>query len=86
VASDRVGALPGLARKLPHYGKYGYLGFEGPEPTNVAKGEWLVARSPLSILVKQPDGQVVDVPRATLATRRALTGAGEASVSGSTTK
>jgi hypothetical protein len=73
VACDRVEALPGLARKLPHYGKYGYLGFEGPEPTNVAKGEWPVVRSPLSLSVKQPDGKFVDVPRARLAARPALT-------------
>lgn len=72
VACDRLDALPGLARKLPHYGKYGYLGFEGAEPTNVLKGEWPVVGSPLSVLVKQPDGSVNDVPRARLKTRRAL--------------
>jgi hypothetical protein len=82
VASARVEALPGLARKLPHYGKYGYLGFEGPEATNVVKGEWEVARSPLSIAVKRPDGHAVEVPRARLAPRRALTAAGTFSGSG----
>lgn len=41
-------AIPGLARKLPHYGKYSYLLFEGDEPTNVAKGEWSTGSSPLS--------------------------------------
>lgn len=40
VASDTAAALPGLARKLPHYGKYSYLAFEGGEPVNVAKGRW----------------------------------------------
>lgn len=74
VGCDRVEALPGLARKLPHYGKYGYLGFDGPEPTNVVKGEWEVVRSPLSIAVSQSDGHAVDMPRARLAPRRALTG------------
>jgi hypothetical protein len=72
VACDRLDALPGLARKLPHYGKYGYLGFEGDEPTNVHKGEWPVVRSPLSVPVKQPDGSVQEVPRAKLEPRRAL--------------
>ncbi|MFZ5876565.1 MAG: M1 family metallopeptidase [Nitrospirota bacterium] len=72
IGCDRVAALPGLARKLPHYGKYGYLGFEGNEPTNVLKGEWPVVRSPLSVPVKQPDGSSIDVPRATLAPRRPL--------------
>jgi hypothetical protein len=75
VACDRLDALAGLARKLPHYGKYGYLGFEGAEPTNVLKGEWPVVRSPLSVPVKQPDGSTTDVPRARLEPRRALVAA-----------
>ena len=33
-------SIPGLIRKLPHYGKYGYLVFKGNEPENVAKGTW----------------------------------------------
>lgn len=40
-------AIPGLVRKLPHYGKYGYLAFEGDEPTNIAKGQWPIINSPL---------------------------------------
>jgi len=32
LASTRGDALPGLGRKLPHYGKYSYLAFEGEEP------------------------------------------------------
>ncbi|MCB9063501.1 MAG: hypothetical protein H6622_18410, partial [Halobacteriovoraceae bacterium] len=40
-------AIDGLVRKLPHYGKYSYLGFEGDEPTNIAKGQWAVINSPL---------------------------------------
>ncbi|KPK40233.1 MAG: hypothetical protein AMJ69_03210, partial [Gammaproteobacteria bacterium SG8_47] len=32
LASDSPAALPGLARKLPHYGKYSYLAFSGDEP------------------------------------------------------
>jgi hypothetical protein len=49
VAADNVAALPGLARKLPHYGKYSYLGFVGDEPENTLKGQWPVTASPLSI-------------------------------------
>lgn len=79
VACDRVEALAGLARKLPHYGQYGYLGFEGREPTNVAKGQWPVIHSPLSVPVKQVDGGIPDVPQGTLAARRSLTEAGDAS-------
>ncbi len=47
VATDVEAALPGLARKLPHYGKYSYLAFAGPAPDNVAKGEWAATASPL---------------------------------------
>jgi len=72
LAADRAAALPGLGRKLPHYGRYGYLGFEGDEPTNVVKGEWRVANSPMSMLVVQPEGGTITVPMATLAPRRAL--------------
>jgi hypothetical protein len=71
LAVDRVAALPGLARKLPHYGKYGFLGFEGDDPTNRVKGEWRIARSPMSVAV-EPTGGVSDVPMGALAPRRAL--------------
>ncbi len=40
-------AMPGLARKLPHYGKYSFLAFEGDEPSNIIKGQWPVIDSPL---------------------------------------
>jgi aminopeptidase N len=46
-AIDRADAISGLVRKLPHYGKYSYLAFEGEEPTNVVKGQWDVLDSPL---------------------------------------
>ena len=41
-------AVPGLLRKLPHYGKYSYLVFEGDEPANIEKGQYPVVHSPLS--------------------------------------
>jgi len=47
IALDTKEAIAGLVTKLPHYGKYSYLGFEGAEPVNVAKGEWPVLNSPL---------------------------------------
>ncbi|MCU0304668.1 MAG: M20/M25/M40 family metallo-hydrolase [Thermoanaerobaculales bacterium] len=47
VAADPVAAIPGLARKLPHYTRYSYLGFAGDEPANVAKGQWRPLSSPL---------------------------------------
>ncbi len=37
-----------LARKLPHYGKYGYLVFAGPEATNTLKGNWRVSETDLA--------------------------------------
>ncbi len=49
LAADSADALPGLARKLPHYGRYSYLGFTGTEPDNVLKGQWPVVNSPMSI-------------------------------------
>ncbi len=49
VAAAAPEALPGLGRKLPHYHKYSYLGFEGDEPTNVLKGRWPVLDSPLGV-------------------------------------
>jgi hypothetical protein len=42
-----IKAVEGLVRKLPHYGKYSYLVFEGNEPTNIGKGEWTVLNSPM---------------------------------------
>ncbi|HNV02441.1 MAG TPA: M20/M25/M40 family metallo-hydrolase [Vicinamibacterales bacterium] len=55
IAADPLAALPGLGRKLPHYGKYSYLGFEGGEPVNTIKGGWQVSDSPLRIDLR-PDG------------------------------
>ncbi len=49
IVSDPPEAIPGLARKLPHYGKYSYLGFEGTEPANTVKGEWPATDSPLLV-------------------------------------
>jgi hypothetical protein len=47
VAAEPAAAIPGLARKLPHYTRYSYLGFKGEEPDNVAKGMWQPVASPL---------------------------------------
>jgi aminopeptidase N len=72
IAADRAAALPGLARKLPHYHKYSYLAFEGDEPANVAKGRWPVVDSPLTVFLTDKSGSPVHVERAKLAPRRAL--------------
>ena len=66
LAADRLDAVEGLARKLPHYGKYSYLAFTGAEPTNVAKGEWPVVNSPLMAALSDEQSTAV------LAKRKAL--------------
>jgi hypothetical protein len=48
LSADNEAAMPGLGRKLPHYGKYSYLAFEGEEPTNILKGQWPAVNSPMS--------------------------------------
>jgi len=48
LSAAEIDAIPGLARKLPHYGKYSYLVFEGSEPSNIAKGQWEAVNSPLN--------------------------------------
>jgi len=46
---DPIAAGPGLAGKLPHYGKYSFLGFAGTQPANQVKGEWANTDSPLRV-------------------------------------
>lgn len=72
LAAPDAAMLPILARKLPHYAKFSYAAFSGPELTNLVKGVWPVARSPLAMAVKQEDGSTVEVPRAKLAARDSL--------------
>lgn len=64
--------LPGLARKLPHYGKYSYLCFEGNEPTNILKGRWPVTYSTMTVFMRGKDNTVRKVEMAELAPRKAL--------------
>ncbi|MFQ5655688.1 MAG: M20/M25/M40 family metallo-hydrolase, partial [Planctomycetota bacterium] len=47
IGAANPASIPGLARKLPHYGKYSFLAFQGDEPTNDAKGQWPTPSSPL---------------------------------------
>lgn len=51
VTSPVAEAIPGLGRKLPHYGKYSYLAFKGEEPSNFIKGQWPATGSALSMSV-----------------------------------
>jgi hypothetical protein len=63
-------AINGLTRKLPHYGKYGYLGFEGDEPVNNLKGLFPAANSPLNYII-QYDGKSYEI-KAKIVPRKAL--------------
>ena len=53
VAATNAKAIPGLARKLPHYRRYSYLAFTGDEPTNTLKGQWPVLNSPMTALLDE---------------------------------
>jgi len=71
VAADAAAQVPGLTRKLPHYGKYSYLAFEGDEPTNTHKGRWPLVGSALSVAV-DPSRAVRELPSGALALREPL--------------
>ncbi|MBM4000892.1 MAG: M20/M25/M40 family metallo-hydrolase [Planctomycetes bacterium] len=70
ITIDPREAAAGLARKLPHYGKYSYLAFEGVEPTNTVKGQHAPTGSPMVVdLPGTRDANTVrqPAPRAALA-------------------
>ena len=66
VGGNSDAAIAALTRKLPHYGKYGYLGFEDDEAKNVMKGSLPALDSPLAIKIN--DGEI----KAKIAPRNAL--------------
>ena len=72
IFADGTVPLPGLGRKLPHYGKYSYLGFEGDEPTNVLKGQWTATDSPLRVDLRPSAERAAAVAALTLPARKAL--------------
>ena len=72
---DNPAAVAGLARKLPHYGSYSYLAFEGDAPTNILKGQWRVLDSPLNVVVRQADHATAPAANMQLRPRPALTDA-----------
>ncbi len=69
---DPPAAFAGIGRKLPHYGKYSYLAFEGDEPTNVVKGQWPTSDSPLVVDLRDPSGRDEPLPPLELPGRAAL--------------
>ncbi|WP_295392812.1 M1 family aminopeptidase [uncultured Thiodictyon sp.] len=66
LATDDPAALPGLARKVPHYGKYGYLVFVGAAPDNRVKGQWPSGDSPLVHWFGDSRPLLAPVPRPSL--------------------
>ncbi len=72
IFADGTAALPGLGRKLPHYGNYSYLGFEGDEPTNVLKGQWQPSDSPLRVDLRPTAERAKPIPPLSLPARAAL--------------
>jgi aminopeptidase N len=68
VTAAPIEAIPGLARKLPHYTRYSFLGFRGTEPENTAKGMWQPLTSPLVRNLSSGDMPALKLPaRAPLA-------------------
>ena len=52
VGSPSTDMIPALARKLPHYGTYGAVGFSGAAADNTLKLQWPKATSPLTRLLR----------------------------------
>jgi aminopeptidase N len=72
IFGEPLSAMPGLGRKLPHYGKYSYLGFEGEEPVNVLKGQWAASDSPLHIDLRPTASRTAGLAPMALKARAAL--------------
>jgi hypothetical protein len=72
VAVDDLRSIPGLGRKLPHYGKYGYVAFRGNEPVNILKGRWPALGSSLTAFLSEEDRATSRVKRGDLPTRKLL--------------
>ncbi len=66
VGAQTEAAIKSLARKLPHYGKYGYLGFEGDEAQNVLKGSLPALDSPLNQRINEGEISSKIIPRKAL--------------------
>lgn len=72
LSTENKDAIGGLAKKLPHYGKYSYLVFEGNEPANTGKGEWGSVNSPLSAKVITKGEKITNEALPELSKRKAL--------------
>ena len=72
VFADDLAALPALGRKLPHYGKYSYLGFTGADAVNVIKGQWASGDSPLRVDLRPLSERAAALPALVAPARKAL--------------
>ena len=66
LAADEAAAVAALTRKLPHYRKYSYLVFD-TAAVNLAKGQWPVNDSPLSVTLEKGARPASLAPRRPLA-------------------
>lgn len=66
VGANSEEMIKALSGKLLHYGKYGYLGFEGDTAINVLKGVLPVLNSPLNIKINDGEIKAKIVPRKAL--------------------
>ena len=71
-AGESAASIEGLARKAPHYGKYGYVAFKGSDSLNLLKGRWPVTGSALTVLIPDRDGTVLNVGMAGIEPRKPL--------------
>ena len=55
-------ALPALARKLPHYGRYSMTLFSGSNATNLLKIQWPLTESPLQISLTEQEIPPIAIP------------------------
>lgn len=63
ITTTQSAALAGLARKLPHYGRYSYALFTGDEPVVRQRGEWRTADSALSVRFEPGDSaNLTEIP------------------------
>jgi len=67
IGANNDDAIKALSRKLLHYGKYGYLGFEGEKANNVLKGSLPALDSPMNFIIDaKAEINAVIVPRKAL--------------------
>jgi hypothetical protein len=77
IVADPIQALPAIGRKLPHYGRYSYLGFEGREATSILSGQWTSVDSPLTIDLRDAGDRTVALPALAPPPRKALAEVGK---------